>query len=416
MSDSAPTTLVSFLGVGRKENKDDPRSAYAKTRYRFPSTDSGECVQESSLFGAALMGYLKHRGTPPDRWIILGTSASLWSELHQILPDPDAVLEEYCSIDERVLARTVDAQSLAQWQDVLNRHATPLQLRLCLTDEALHSDSQQQISSVLFEHVPVGSNLVVDITHGFRHQPVIATFVVSLMRWTHNINKISFYSGVFEARQDDVTPVLELPICQQLTDAAEAAAILHLTGNYQPLAAHLGFDGSAAWFFESTNQIAQARRHAQSLYQEVSNAHHIVQPKLIQLLRDRLAWSQAGSFARRCKQSAQSSLERGDYLRALILGYEAIIIHAVQILHSSADPLDYRTREHAERSLSSKLVGEERNILKILEWTRNACAHGARSDQNDVQRVLFRAAEFRKLMESAFDLFERLPRLLTLPA
>jgi hypothetical protein len=111
-----PTTVVSFLGTGQKVSPQDARSGYRTTTYRFTRPDGGEFLQTTSLFGTALIRFLQHAGTEIDRWIVLGTSASLWSELNQVLSHPDEVIEQYCQIDDRVVARNVDEAALQSWQ------------------------------------------------------------------------------------------------------------------------------------------------------------------------------------------------------------------------------------------------------------------------------------------------------------
>ncbi len=407
-----PTTVVSFLGTGQKATPNDPRSEYRTTTYRFTGSGGREFLQQTSLFGTALIRFLRQTGAEIDRWIVLGTSASLWSELNQILPDPGEVLEEYCSIDDRVAARDVDEDALSVWQEALNARAAPLELRLCRTGDALDVQSQQQIVRALFENIEPGNDVVFDVTHGFRHQPIIAGFVISLMRWTHRIRRVSFISGVFEARQGDVTPVLELPICQELVEATEAAAVLDSTGNYEPMARCLGLDAASAWFLENTNQLANARAQAQRLREQAVAGANVVREQLAALLSSRLQWAERGSFAERIRESARNAIDRGDYFRSVVLAYEALVIRAGQLLFPTADPLGYDTREQANEELFARLFGEDMRLLNAIRQARNACAHGSRSRSGPVQQILWNPMLFLGLIESSFDLFDRLPELL----
>jgi CRISPR-associated DxTHG motif protein len=265
--------------------------------------------------------------------------------------------EQYCQIDDLVQKNIVDQPALQDWQRTLNALAVPLELRLCLTGEALDPASQQQIARALFENIPRGNDIVFDISHGFRHQPVIATFLVSLMRWTHQIRSVRLFSGVFEARQGEVTPVLEMPICQELVNATEAAATLALTGNFEPVARCLGRDAELAWFLENTNQVAIARRRAQDL--QIDN--HRDMPMLSNHNSRNCftnAWNgqQGDRFADRVLESARTALEANDYFRAIVLGYEALLIRAGQILYPNADPLSYQSRLDAEKALFARLT------------------------------------------------------------
>lgn len=311
-----------------------------------------------------------------------------------------------------MIRKQVDEAALRKWEQTLNAEAAPLQLCLRLTGDALSRESQQRIAQALFENIPRRNDVVFDISHGYRHQPVIAGFIISLMRWTHAIGKVSFYSGVFEARQGNVTPVIELSICQELLDATDATAILGTTGNYESVARCLNMDAELAWFLENTNQLGNARTAAQQLLSQSAGSADVVGAQLSTLLRERLEWSREARFADRVRESARAALERGDYFRAVVLGYEAIIIRAGQLLYPKADPLNYQTREDAEQALYDQLNGHDRELLHDLRHTRNACAHGTRSDRANPQKILQNPRNFQDLMRQAFDLFDRLEQLL----
>jgi hypothetical protein len=83
-----PTTVVSFLGTGQKQNPPDKSSGYRTTTYRFARPEGGEFLDTTSLFGTALIRFLRETNVAIDRWVVLGTSASLWSELSQVLTEP----------------------------------------------------------------------------------------------------------------------------------------------------------------------------------------------------------------------------------------------------------------------------------------------------------------------------------------
>lgn len=127
-------------------------------------------------------------------------------------------------------------------------------------DEALTREGQSRIARHLLEQVPRDCDVVFDVSHGFRHQPIIATHVVSMMRWTHGIRSVRFFSGVLEASRNGVAPVVELPICQQLAETTEAAATLELTGNYEPLAKQLQVDAGTACFSRAPTKSTPRER------------------------------------------------------------------------------------------------------------------------------------------------------------
>ncbi|VTS00813.1 TIGR02221 family CRISPR-associated protein [Tuwongella immobilis] len=407
-----PTTVVSFIGTGRRSNEADPRTRYSKTTYRFLLPGIGARLESTSLFGVGLLRYLRATKVDVDRWLVMGTSASLWSELYELLDNPDEVLEEYCEIDELVAAKQVTTEALAKWQSVLNSRLNRVQFSLCLTGSAMELPSQHEAARAMFQHIPRGNRVVMDITHGFRHQPVIATAIVSLMRWTHDIQHVRYFYGAYDAREGDVAPAVELPIFQELLEATEASAILDTTGNYQQTASRLGMDAELAWFLESTNQLGSAKNQVNRLQQVLSEPTDPIRTELHDLLADRLEWARQDKFVSRYRQAARNALDQNDYFRAVVLVYEGLLVLANSILRPGSDPVNYQYREESGKEIVAKLSGEEKRLFKHLANTRNACAHGTRSDVFEVQQILATPQAFRAFMEEAFGLFDRFPKIL----
>jgi CRISPR-associated Csx2 family protein len=407
-----PTTLVSFIGTGRKRDRNDPRSQYEKITYEFSFDGAKPFRQEASFFGIALLHALRQRGEHVARWVVLGTNASLWPELIGLVEEQDALLDQYVTLDDKVLSRTVCEEDLDAWQRTVNGAQSLVEVRCCLVDEALTKDGQTRIARHLLEQVPRESDVVFDVSHGFRHQPIIATHVVSMMRWTHGIRSVRFFSGVLEASRNGVAPAVELPICQQLAQVTEAAATLELTGNYEPLARQIGADAGAAWFLENTNQLHNAKQATKRLRDSMSkSAKSNPEPvtlAAVEILARRLSWIDADRFADRVHEAACEAIEHDDYLRAIVLAYESIVVLAVERLLEKGDPLNFEHREEAAKRLRKQLTKSEVKLFNHLKAVRNACAHGSRSDLFEAQTVLAEVRRFRQLLGRATQLFDTL--------
>lgn len=345
---------------------------------------------------------------------MLGTNASLWPELIGLVETPEqgALLDSYFGLDEKVVARTVSEDDLKGWQDAINERQKLVEVRCCFVDEALTREGQSRIARHLLEQVPRDCDVVFDVSHGFRHQPIIATHVVSMMRWTHGIRSVRFFSGVLEASRNGVAPVVELPICQQLAETTEAAATLELTGNYEPLAKQLQVDAGTAWFFESTNQIHAARapatRLCKDLHARLEANGDPVKRVATQMLVRQFEWIDAERFTGRFFELACKAIDHDDYFRAIILAYESILVLAVTRLVTPGDPLNYNHRGAAEERLPAKLSQEDRDFLRQLKAVRNACAHGSRSNTDEAQATLHDPSAFRNVLERAQRLFRKL--------
>ena len=428
---SAPLTLVSFIGAGTRpkspESSGDPiarakspeRSGYASATYRFPPAIEGHTPirRKSTFFGHALLRYLRDDcGLDVARWLVLGTSASLWAELHYTLPDQkredDQNLERWVALDEVVRNKKVTAEDVHDWQQHLNAQAERPIYTLQFVDMALTHDAQMRLCRALFEHILPETDVVFDISHGFRHQPVIASFVISLMRRTHRIRNVRFWSGVWEARDKgtNIAPAIQLPVCQEILETAEAAAVLQNTGNYVPLAKQMNLDLSDAWFHEEINQLAKARSPVQKAAARLRDnpPESPVYTAVLPLLEPHLAWPQGRSYADRHIERAQIAIASGDFLHAVLLAFEAIVGRAKEILK----PRTFKEHQEFVDTLRSRLSGDQNRIYKPLRLVRNACAHAVHPAKEDASTMISSPEELRRLLKDAMRLYDELPQTL----
>lgn len=330
------TTLISFLGVGRKRDPGNPRSQYEQTTYRFDppaNRSTAPFTRSTSLFGLALLDYLTTAlQKNVERWIVLGTNASLWSELYYLLDQSaqNQLEEEYIHIDDHVINKTICEDVLHHWEQIINHYVDRPKVSLHLIEPF----QQERLAEVLLQTVPEKSEVVLDLSHGFRHLPTLATHVLTLMRWTHNIQAVSYYSGVYEARDSlNQTPVICLSFCQELQDLTEAMAVFRISGNYQQLTQRFLPSPDAqrlaelVWFLENTNQLSRARSQIQDLLDRLKQAQH-VSPTLTLLFQHILCnfLSSRHYDDEWFYTNAREALEHQNYLHAVILTYEAIMI------------------------------------------------------------------------------------------
>ncbi|MEJ5275713.1 MAG: TIGR02221 family CRISPR-associated protein [Thermogemmata sp.] len=422
------TTLISFLGVGRKRDPHNPRSQYEQTTYRFdppPSSPGSSFTRATSLFGLALLDYLINGlQKKVERWIILGTNASLWSELYRLLDNSvqNQLEEEYIRIDDHVISKTINQDILTHWESLINQYGVDKQPQVSL--HLIEPFDQERLAEVLLKAVPEKSEVVLDISHGFRHLPTLATHVLTLMRWTHDIRSVSYYSGVFEARDAlNQTPVACLSFCQELQGLTEAMAVFHLTGNYQQLLQQFLQNeedqqlAEQVWFLENTNQLSRARTQIQDLIDRLSQSRHaspaltaIIQQQLRNFLSSR-HYDDEWYYA-----NAQEALKHQNYLHAIILTYEAILIRTCRLVFGYKSTSRYDSRKNAEEYLFNYagLNEEYKTTLRQVQWVRNACSHGTSPERADpaVEAALDEPSRFCKLLRLSWNLYRALPQLL----
>lgn len=430
-----PTTLVSFLGTGPRRSTGDatagghvrpgPAIGYAQTTYVFERPTGPPATFTTSLFGAAVLDYLRSieaRDVP--RWVILGTSASHWSALIEGLPEAsrEALEPAWVTIDDHVKTANVNADHLAAWQVALNAADPALDFSLHLVGPALARAEQLDICRALFSSIPPASDVVFDISHGYRHLPVIAAFVIGLMHRTHRLGTARFFSGVYEARTDAGSPAIELPVCQELLEATAATAILDITGNYAPLAAFAGApDADRTWFFESTFQFGQAGSPAQKalrhLDDKAKQARDPIRALASQAAVDALAWQVAGKMQDRLHKRAQQALGVGDDTRACILAYEALVMAAVRVLDPNIDLASHKARtatgERVNKLLAKASRDEHARAYRDVRRLRNAVVHGTRSTVKRTQTAMADPAAFRAVVATALRVYETWPQFIS---
>jgi len=89
----------------------------------------------------------------------------------------------------------------------------------------------EQIVATIFQAVPDGASVVADVTHGFRHLPVLllAALVFLTVRKEVTVEKI-FY-GAFKARSDGPVPLIDLTPFLTLMEGFHAARQFAETGD-----------------------------------------------------------------------------------------------------------------------------------------------------------------------------------------
>lgn len=428
-----PTVLVSFLGTGPRRSPDDaaggyqrpgPGAGYAPTTYVFDRPAGPPATFATSLFGAAVLNYLRNvESREVARWIVLGTTASHWSALVEGLPERarETLERAWVTIDDHVRNASITAEHLSTWQAALNDADPTLEFIPRLVEAALDRSTQLDICRALFDGIPPGSDVVFDISHGYRHLPVIAAFAISLMDRTHQLGTIRFFSGVFEARTEAGSPAIELPVCQELLEATAATAILDITGNYAPLADFAGApEADRSWFFESTFQLANARRPADAaaatLTQRATERGEPVRALAAQTAAEALTWRTADYLQDRLHQRAHRAHGSGDDTRACILAFEALLMAAVRVITPNVDICSYNARHDAtdriRELLKRRVQDPHTQAYHNLRMLRNAVAHGTRPTSGETQAAMANPAAFRQVVADALRIYETWPRFI----
>lgn len=401
------TTLISFLGKSQLDGKQGYRTA----RYCFP--DGGGC--ETSYFGLALA---EHLGA--ERLILIGTASSMWDVLvESVVGD---VAQEELRIE---LMDAVRAQEVTE--SLLGRLAPAIEARLgramrpIVIPHSTRFAEQQVLLQRLADELARGERVVLDVTHGFRHLAMLALTAARYLAHERGVAIQALYYGALDMTEEGVTPVVELSGLAHAQEWAEALAAYEASGDFSRFAPLLARDGLAAaqvealargWHFVCVNNVADAARALQPVYQALRQPLTGASELFREKLRRSLRWVAADAISERQRLLALQALRRDDVLRAALFGFESFVSREVE--EAGAEPLDFHAREHAEARYRRELKeGEHADWKRAAFWllknVRNALAHGTRPDYPPHAQLLQNPQRLREKLEQTLNRLTNTP-------
>ena len=231
----------------------------------------------------------------------------------------------------------------------------------------------------LAARVDVGENVVLDITHGFRHLPMLALVAARYLAHVRKAVVSDIYYGALDMTTRGITPVVKLDGLLRMLDWIEAFAAFDASGNYGRFAPLLQHDGMSA---KSAAQLALAAH-----LERVTNspdARAKITPLLGKIeprggatrlfaaqLSQRLAWARLDRRDARELALFEAYLAREDFIRAAIYLQESVI--SAVCFGDRLDGNDHAQRETAREKL------KEGASFRALSDIRNMLAHGTAS-------------------------------------
>lgn len=416
--------LVTFLGNPRRPS-DASSGRYVTTSYRFEGDwDSGQ----TAFFGLALFDWLRHVGRAPDELVVMGTSGSIWDALYALTERGGAEehLEAELELIEAVEASAVTREHLDRVQEALSEHLEGVTIHCVLISSATGASEQRDILAALARPFSPGDEMILDITHGFRHVGLLAIQGAQFLRQAWGVELGGVYYGMFGA-----TPrAVALEDVEPLVRWTEALTIFRRTGNLGQLPdlfrahhpqvatplARLHYTMSINAFDRAHGQARQARIALDRLAEGDDTLAGYIADQLARELGALFAGDHIADWQRRL---ARRALEARDFMRAVILLYESIVSEAI------GDEQD-RMNRHA-RNAASTALGERDSDAQsyftepsqlwtflTLRFIRNDVAHGSnpqlentsgKNVQNRLQ-TLRDGDALTQFLEECFDVLE----------
>ncbi len=376
------TTLISFLGKGRR---DVSTNAYQKVVYRIDGVE----WPATSYFGQALA---KHLGKT-TKLVVLGTASSIWDVFGlDLTEDNNELFDKFSMLElDKAISEGCVTQAMLDELGVLLSQQLGMQVILVLIGFAQSTQEQAHLLEKVSQHVAEGDHVALDVTHGFRHLPMLALVAARYLEHVRQAKVDDIFYGALEmCGADGVAPVIKLKGLLTMLDWVDALSSYKKDGDYSTFA-DLRLAGGM-----SEGQANDLRRAA---FHERANSSELAKPKLstasaaiadqpnalVRLfkgeLQKRMAWAKEPDRSARELALADAYLQRKDFLRGVLYLFEGLI--TAEVMRAKGNHGDYVEREEAKQRLK-----ESRTEFGELDRLRNALAHGLRSDDKAVNRWL----------------------------
>ncbi|WP_448374517.1 TIGR02221 family CRISPR-associated protein [Fervidobacterium sp.] len=252
--------LAIFSIIGRGRQRKDKTRGYEQTKYVFnpDSKENSYETKETAFFGIALYEYLsKKLNNVPEKFVILGTNKSAWSELLSLIPEEKQgelstiTLYDKLYNQENDENSSVSKETLEEWERLLREFIPSIRLYII---EPL--DFYTYVDIILKE---IDDNstykLVFDCTHGYRYIPIVFSYAVILAKKLRKVQQIRFFYGAFEMKEyynipEKTSPVVEIDAVNHLIELIEATSIYNVSGYFPNILSLIGIPDTNETYFK----------------------------------------------------------------------------------------------------------------------------------------------------------------------
>ena len=362
------STLITFLGKGQQ-------GGYRETTYRFPTGDE----RKTRFFGLAAAEISRVHTVR-----ILGTTGSMWDVLALEHGNTEGREQAWDALEAAVKENRVTQTQLDDISTLLDHPDGPRH-ELRLIPYGLNEAEQIDILRAMTDGLNTADGVYLDITHSFRHLPMLGLLAAFYLRAATNAHIEGIYYGAADKTENGLTPVLRLDGLLTLYDWIRALEQFNKDGDYSSFSTLFDQEKLPGKFLREAafmERIANASGSRESLTtamqqirakSDLSPAASLFAP----LLEERTDWHRRSDRAAQERVLANDYLQRRDYLRATQFGYESFI--TARVLENRGKLNDFDDREVAERQLYETSSGEAPETpgnFKTLKNLRNALAHG----------------------------------------
>ena len=358
--------LISFIGTGKQAANEDKKE-YETALYQLPNED----IVESSLITSVLFDYLN-----PNKLIVIGTSKSIWSELSHIKGLGDIDNEEvYKKIFEETWSGEVSNETLKEWENFLKKR-----LNKSVSLNIIPISATEEIVEILYSQIPQNAEeIYLDITHAFRHFPLIAAFSLPVLKYVKNFNELSLIYAMFKSKPA-ASPVIFMELPNQLIQLLEAVSLTENAGNFEKFSDILGINNLKELYLKVETNRKISNKKFKNIINEIRNleSKSVINKISSEVLQKIFEDLKGDYLSLRMAKRAVFFAKRKQFLKAYTLIYEALI--------NTRPEASWKAKKRALRNLLRKAFSKsDRTTFETIEKIRNIMAHG---DDNELSQEL----------------------------
>jgi CRISPR-associated DxTHG motif protein len=331
-------------------------------------------------------------------------SYSIWSELANINPE----LLESEPLYEEVFNVTWDDKAkmtpnlLRQWEQLLSEKLNT-KIKLYLIDS--NDREAEIIFDILYKEIPENTKEVyVDITHAFRHFPLVAAFSLPVLKYLKNFKTLQLIYGKL-VNPPKPSPVIFMQTPTRLMELLEAVTLTENAGNFEKFADIFGIKHIKELYLktETNRKISnnQFKKVAHSL-QKNTYIDNVAADYLIQRVFREI---KGKNLAERMAKRAVFFAKRNQFLKAYTLIYEAII-QTQPVPQVKGSKLSIYNERKA--NLRKRLNPNQRKIYNTIANIRHTITHGDDTNSPKIREIIQSEEKLRQWVYKGFDLVKEL--------
>lgn len=281
-------------------------------------------------------------------------------------------------------------------------------LRLILVDPL---DYQIYIDRMIHEIPDTKRRVVLDITHAFRHMPVIIAFSLMTLKHIKDISDIMVYYGALELKtnrndQNEPTPILKIDFINNLVSYAENLAVFNYSGYFPNILDNLNISKTdKTYFWLEMNRQPRTDLETINMNLKEKSKENNHQGKIAEYINKEIEPLTGASLHRRMIERSKFFFARKQYLQSLVLLHEGLIIAMSRKygLEHGQDYDGYRAVRDYIKDNKNTIFKDKAQIDAYykLVHTRNSAVHGttARGTQNFLEQEEHYEALFKEGIE-----------------